>query len=185
MQNLYILYFVYFNSNDCLYVASTGISGTVIYHLFFFGSGLQGVPVAILFFIDVELHLFSHIHWFIKSFCCFIHDFLFGKFWLVLFQHGTWDTFVNYFVVQWRLSSTIALCLWAFWSKDCSRKKTLLIMAVTKTYWKWHDCVWLSLAAPVAICSRPLCSLWHYHIAKTGRSHYFLAWFLLQLSFLR
>ena len=68
--------------------------------------------------------------------------------------------FVNYFVVQWRLSSTIALCLWAFWSKDCSRKKTLLIMAVNKTYWKWHDCVWLSLAAPVAICSRRPCSLW-------------------------
>ena len=61
-QNLYILYIVYFNSNDCLYVASTGISGTVIYHLFFFGSGLQGVPVAILFFINVELHLFSHVH---------------------------------------------------------------------------------------------------------------------------
>ena len=43
-------------------MTSTGISGTVIYHLFFFGFGLQGVPVAILFFIDVELHLFSHVH---------------------------------------------------------------------------------------------------------------------------
>ena len=61
-QNLYILYFLYFNSNKCLYVASTGISGTVIYHLFIFGFGLQGVPGAILFFIDVELHLFSHVH---------------------------------------------------------------------------------------------------------------------------
>ena len=98
-----------------------------------------------------------------NHFGCFIHDFLFGKFWLVLFQHGTWDIFVNYFVVQWRLSSTIALCLWGFfWSKDCSRKKTLLIVAVNKTYWKWHDCVWLSLAAPVAVCSRPACSLWQY-----------------------
>ena len=61
-QNLYILYFLYFNSNKCLYVVSTGISGTVIYHLFIFDFGLQGVPVAILFFIDVELDLFSHVH---------------------------------------------------------------------------------------------------------------------------
>ena len=32
-------------------------------------------------------------------------------------------------------------------------------MAVNKTYWKWHDCVWLSLAAPIVRSSRPLCSL--------------------------
>ena len=48
--------------NKCLYVASTGISGTVIYHFFFFGFGLEEGPVAILFFMEVELHLFSCVH---------------------------------------------------------------------------------------------------------------------------